>query len=88
MIWDRFDDAHDDLLDDIHAIRRRVETLKASLREAGVEFPAFEKPASKDEPGPQGWYEDTMSEESAWLSYESHLRKLLADGPEPNRKET
>ena len=81
MIWDRFDDAHDDLLDDIHVIRRRVEVLQANLKKAAIDFSPFEKPASNKEPGPQGWYEDTMSEESAWLRYESYLRQLLADGP-------
>jgi hypothetical protein len=76
MIWDRFDDAHDDLLDEIHESRSEAEALQKKLDEARVTYPEFRPPPSGNKPGPQGWYEDTMAEESSWSSYRDTLQKL------------
>jgi hypothetical protein len=70
MIWDRFDDAHDDLLDESR------EALQKKLDEARITYPEFRPPPSGNKPGPQGWYEDTMAEESSWSSYRGTLQKL------------
>ena len=79
MIWDRFDDAHDDVIKDIHANERKIEKLQEKLRAAGVEYLPFKAPEPGNETGPQGWYEDTLSEESGLSKYESYLRKLLME---------
>ena len=77
MIWDRFDDAHDDLRDDIFDNQRKIEELQANLKKAGISYNPFEAPESHNEPGPQGWYEDTQREESALANYEIYLNRLL-----------
>jgi hypothetical protein len=79
MIWDRFDDAHDDVLKDIHKSEREIDKLKEQLKAAGVEFLPFKSPESGNESGPQGWYQDTLQEDSALSSYESYLRKVLRE---------
>jgi hypothetical protein len=82
MIWDRFDDAHDDLIKDISANENTIQELQAKLDAAGITYKPFEQPASGKEPGPQGWYEDTQREEAALASYESYLSGLLSQVPE------
>ena len=52
MIWDRFDDAHDDVLKDIHKSEREIDKLKEQLKAAGVEFLPFKSPESGNESGP------------------------------------
>jgi len=79
MIWDRFDDAHDDVLKDIRQIRSEIDVLQARLKTAGVAYSPFKSPESSGEPGPQGWYQDTVDEESAYASYRTYLRTLLND---------
>lgn len=51
MIWDRFDDAHDDLLKDINKKRSEVDELKAKLTEAGISYKPYTEPKSGGEPG-------------------------------------
>ncbi len=82
MIWDRFDDAHDDLRNDIFDKQRKIEELQANLKKAGISYNPFEAPDSHNEPGPQGWYEDTQREESALACYKSYLSKLLIKASE------
>ena len=82
MIWDRFDDAHDDLINDIRDNERKIEELQAKLKKAGISYKPYEEPEPHNEPGPQGWYEDTQREESAVASYENYLRKLLSTAPD------
>ena len=77
MIWDRFDDAHDDVLSDIRDTKNEIEILQNRLKTAGIEYPPFKPPESQNDPGPQGWYEDTQREESAYRIYRSRLQKLL-----------
>ena len=80
MIWDRFDDAHDDLLHDIRDRKRHIRDLEARLEKAGISYKPYEEPASANKSGPQGWYEDTQSEESALAMYETYLKQLLEKG--------
>jgi hypothetical protein len=77
MIWDRFDDAHDDLRSDIFENKNKIETLKARLDAAGIAYKPYQAPESGGEPGPQGWYEDTQREEAALAAYEAYLSGLL-----------
>ncbi len=77
MTWDRFDDAHDDVRDEIFENKRKIEKLQAKLKKAGISFKPFEEPKSHNEPGPQGWYEDTVREELALAHYETYLQSLL-----------
>lgn len=78
MIWDRFDDAHDDLRDDIYDHKHKIEKLEVKLKKAGISYEPYEEPKSHNEPGPQGWYEDTQREEMAMSAYEDYLTGLLA----------
>ena len=58
MIWDRFDDAHDDVLKDIHDnSQSEIEKLEKKLKATGIEYKPFKAPEFGNEPGPQGWYE-------------------------------
>lgn len=83
MIWDRFDDAHDDVIKDIRDIQRDIRVLEARLKTAGIEYAPFKAPESGGEPGPQGWYDDTLNEERAYDRYRDYLRGLLA-APKPD----
>ena len=77
MIWDRFDDAHDDVLKDIRQIERDIEVLKGRLTTAGIAYSPFKPPESSGESGPQGWYQNTVLEENALTAYRTYLRTLL-----------
>lgn len=85
MTWDRFDDAHDDVLADIRAIKGEITELQGKLTAAGIAYPPFEQPPGDDQApeghggGPHGWYLDTLDEESALAAYRDHLRRLLAE---------
>jgi hypothetical protein len=79
MIWDRFDDAHDDYLKDIRHSENEIEVLQGKLRTARISYKEYKKPESNNEPGPQGWYEDTQSEDSSLSAYKGYLQKLLVD---------
>jgi hypothetical protein len=79
MIWDRFDDAHDDYLKDIRHSENEIEVLQGKLRTAGISYKPYQKPEPRNEPGPQGWYEDTQSEDLSLDGYKSYLQKLLVD---------
>ena len=79
MIWDRFDDAHDDVLKDVRQIKSEIQVLQARLKTAGITYQPFIVPDPSGEPGPQGWYQDTVDEESAYSSYRGYLRTLLDD---------
>lgn len=82
MIWDRFDDAHDDLRDEIFKKESKVEALQAKLDAAGITYKPYQAPGSGNESGPQGWYEDTQGEEAALASYETYLSGLLSQASE------
>ena len=81
MIWDRFDDAHDDLLRGIRDNKNKVDELKGRLDKAGITYKPYEALEPRNEPGPQGWYEDTQREELSLAAYESYLRGLLKKAP-------
>lgn len=85
MTWDRFDDAHDDLRDDIFATQREIEKLQKSLDNRSVEYQPLGSPKPQNESGPQGWYEDTQREDLALSSYADYLRKLLEDASEDDK---
>ena len=86
MTWDRFDDAHDDVLADIRAIKGEIRELQEKLTAAGAAYPPFERPphseGTKDRHGggPHGWYLDTLDEESALAAYRDHLKRLSEVG--------
>lgn len=77
MIWDRFDDAHDDLPKDINRRRRQVGVLQERLRKAAISYKPFVDPEPHNEPGPQGWYDDTGRVETAVIAYETYLKELV-----------
>ena len=77
MIWDRFDDAHDDLLGDIREEERRIQDLETRLEKSDISYQPYKKPIPENKSGPQGWYEDTQSENSALARYRSYLEQLL-----------
>ncbi len=79
MIWDRFDDAHDGLLDDIADEEQKIKQLEAKLKARGIAFDLFAKPESRNEPGPQGWYEDTLRQKFSLIAHRKYLQGLLAD---------
>ena len=80
MIWDRFDDAHDDLLDDIRAEERLIHGLQAKLDEADIAYKPYKEPAPENKSGPQGWYEETQGESFSLTSYRRYLEQLLKKG--------
>ena len=80
MIWDRFDDAHDDLRDDIYDSKNKIEKLQAKLKSAQISYQPFAEPKSGGEAGPRGWYEDTQREERALSDYARYLGGLLIKG--------
>ncbi|MCP5373543.1 MAG: hypothetical protein H6907_17580 [Hyphomicrobiales bacterium] len=77
MIWDRFDDAHDAVLDRIDDLECEIRDLQAALKAAGLAFDPYRKPAPSGKSGPQGWYEDTCDEEWALRAHRDRLRGLL-----------
>ena len=80
MIWDRFDDAHDDLLADIREEERLIQRLQAKLGKAGISYEPYIEPTPENKSGPQGWYEDTQSEGFSRASYRRYLEQLLEKG--------
>ncbi len=82
MIWDRFDDTHDDLRDDIFDNENKIEALQAKLDAAGIAYKPFAAPKPGNESEPQGWYEDTRREEAALASYRAYLSGLLSQAPD------
>lgn len=79
MIWDRFDDAHDAELDDIHDEEASIRDLETKLKAVGITYDPFTEPESGNEPGPQGWYNDTVRRKFALIAYRKYLAKLLED---------
>ena len=78
MIWDRFDDAHDDLRAEIRAARQAVAELARRLTAAGIACPPFVEPPLRAEPDADASYRNAVDERDALESYRSELERLLA----------
>lgn len=82
MIWDRFDDAMDDLDRDARAARAEIEQLEAELKALGVELPADRGTELSSRPydGPQSLYLDRGDEVGSVESRRDALRALVDAG--------
>ena len=73
MIWNRFDDAHDDLRNDIFDIESKTEKLLTKLKKAEFSYELYVEPKSQAESEPRRWYEDSQRGEMALSRYGSCL---------------
>lgn len=81
MIWDRFDDAMDDLDRDESAELRAIERLESELRALGLAVPVRPgtgpAPAVRPYDGPQGAYEQRGAEVAALRAHRDALTEHL-----------
>ena len=78
-MWDRFDDAMDDIRDDIVDTRNRMAEVEAKIKELGGEVPAWDGPVKGNTPGPSGTYQDGLSEENQYDARLAKLKRILAE---------
>lgn len=77
MIWDRWDDAMDDVLRDIRALRRDNQALEAELERRGIPVPAreaFAEPKARDH---NDMYHNRMDEEEHERRRKQQLQEAL-----------
>ena len=79
MIWDRWDDAMDDIRDERYELNREIQELEGRLRELGVSVPPDDGalPASPDSDDATSWADRAYSEGyGELLSRRARLAKL------------
>lgn len=77
MIWDRFDDTHDDVRDDEFKVEKEIESLKKHLKKLNVEIPSMEEKKHHAN-GPHEWYKNDKNHVRALENRRGLLEQLLA----------
>lgn len=77
MIWDRWDDAMDDLRDDEFDLKRKIGELEERLTQLGIDVPPRNKGGKRDAKDHNEMYQNKSLEVIALEARKSSLQKLL-----------
>jgi len=85
MIWDRYDDAMDDIDRDIRDERAIIRELEAKIRKLGGEVPKWNKPTDKSAKDHNEMYQQHYSKSLDYGYRRQELQKLVAqlEGKQP-----
>jgi hypothetical protein len=79
MIWDRYDDAMDDLRDDAIDLKAENRELEKKLIDLGVKFDPYIKPKEGTIRDHNDMYWDKSSENISLEARNRYLKRLLAE---------
>ena len=85
MIWDRYDDAMDDLRDDAIDIKTENHELEKKLTDLGVKFDRYVKPKEGSIRDHNEMYWEKSSENISLEARNRYLKQLLADAEKTKR---